>query len=171
MMLCRQLHESWDFDLLRIIWTAASLLVFCCQSDWIPKTIIKGSFLQEIPHITLPPLNHICSAKSSSSTCSNFALEKTSLSLFFQLSVVTFSSRAHKKKIFCLWTSALCWWSTRSTQNRFFWYFNLKKGLSCFVGHMLLITWLLFEDFLEWCPEKYRNPTKNCEWFYLILTL
>lgn len=83
MMLCRQLHESWDFDLLRIIWTAASLLVFCCQSDWIPKRIIKGSFLQEIPHITLPPLNHICSAKSSSSTCSNFALEKTSLSLSF----------------------------------------------------------------------------------------
>lgn len=41
-----------------------------------PKRIIKGSFLQEAPHITLPPLNHICSAISSSSTCSNFALEK-----------------------------------------------------------------------------------------------
>lgn len=65
-----------------------------------PKRIIKGSFLQEAPHITLPPLNHICSAISSSSTCSNFALEKKkSLSAVFlsvlQLSVVAFSSRAH----------------------------------------------------------------------------
>lgn len=48
-----------------------------------PKRIIKGSFLQEAPHITLPPLNHICSAISSSSTCSNFCSWKKNLSLLF----------------------------------------------------------------------------------------
>lgn len=171
MMLCRQLHESWDFDLLRIIWTAASLLVFCCQSDWIPKTIIKGSFLQEIPHITLPPLNHICSAKSSSSTCSNFALEKHLSLSFSSFLLLHFHPELTKRKSSVFEPQLFADDLQGPLRIVFFWYFNLKKGLSCFVGHMLLITWLLFEDFLEWCPEKYRNPTKNCEWFYLILTL
>lgn len=63
------------------------------QPDWIPGGIIKGSFLLYVPPITLPPLNHICSATLSSSTCSNFALgkKKKRISLLtFLLSLFSF---------------------------------------------------------------------------------
>lgn len=91
--------ESLTF--VRLIRTAESLLILILRwrPDWILKGIIKGSFLQEVPHITLPPLNHIYSAISSSSTCSNFCSWKKqnrSLAQSSLFSVVAFSSRPHR---------------------------------------------------------------------------